>query len=110
MRKLILNCLFFIFFINGVKTQEWKTILKSESYKYTPYRQFVVNPYRNQLWFVKDLNTSVIEPSGEIYLFDSQNLGQLWGGIFLEFAFTPTQIFYKIIIMAFLILIIIFPN
>ena len=95
MRKLIHSCLFLFIFIFGLKAQQWKTILKSDTYLYLPSNQFIINQNKNQLWFVQDINVSVINSNGSIQLFGENELGDLWGGSYLEFVFTNSEIFYK---------------
>lgn len=95
MKKLLIFSVIYLSLNPCIYSQEWKTIIKNDAYKYTPYNQFIINPYKNQLWFVQDENVSVIEPDGLIRLFGESELGDLWSGSYLEFTFTENSTYYK---------------
>jgi ligand-binding sensor domain-containing protein len=75
--------------------QTWQSISKIGTFETAPYRQFSIDPYRNNIWFVNDTKVSVLENSGAIHLFTSSELGTLWMNDMLKFTFTPTEIYYN---------------
>jgi len=91
MRILIfIICVFVLFETNA----QWKSISKNGNYEIEPYRQFSINPYNNQIWFIKNTAVSVIDQNGEIQIFNESDLGDLWEGSNIRFAFTPNHIYF----------------
>ena len=89
--------LLFICVLSFLKSNaQWQSISKNGTYETAPYRQFIIDPYRNSIWCIQDLKVSVIENSGTIHKFTSTNLGELWTGDNLNFVFTPNDIYYNI--------------
>ena len=89
--------LLFICVLSFLKSNaQWQSISKNGTYETAPYRQFIIDPYRNSIWCIQDLKVSVIENSGTIHKFTSTELGQLWTHDELKFVFTPSNIFYNI--------------
>jgi hypothetical protein len=78
----------------NLNAQSWQSISKIGTFETAPYRQFSIDPYRNNIWFVNDTKVSVLENSGAIHVFTSSELGSLWSGDQLQFAFTPNHIYY----------------
>jgi hypothetical protein len=90
------KCLFLGIFYVSVSFAQWKSISKNELYLVAPFRQFILNPYKNQLWFVADTKVSTLNENGSVQYFDSNNLGELWTGDNISFVFTPNDIYYNI--------------
>ena len=90
----------FIIFLHilamGAKAQTWQSIHKNQFGNTTPWNQFVINPYTNDIWMVNENKAAVIQNDGSIQQFTSVELGQLWNGSHLQFAFTPNDIYYAI--------------
>jgi hypothetical protein len=101
MNWLKLVVVFIILFSTGLKAQTWQSISKLGTYETAPYRQFSIDPYRNNIWFIHDTKVSVIENSGNIHVFTSAELGPLWTVDNIQFAFTPSNIYYNINIFGF---------
>lgn len=91
MRKLVFIMCVFVFFETSA---QWKSISKVGNYEIEPYRQFSINPYNNQIWFVKSTAVSVIDQNGEIQVFNESDLGDLWEGSNIRFTFTPNHIYF----------------
>jgi hypothetical protein len=96
MRILKLLIVLAVFWINNVEAQTWQSIHKVGSFETAPTRSFQINPYNNSLWLIQDTKVAVIENNGTILNFDSDDFGTLWPNDNLQFAFTPTDIFYNI--------------
>lgn len=94
MRTIFFLLLFSVNFLLEVNAQ-WQTIPKSiDTYQWTPYRQFIINPFLNQMWFVTDTRAVVLENDGTFIKFSDIELGSLWSGDQIQFAFTPNHIYY----------------
>jgi hypothetical protein len=81
--------------------QTWQSISKLGTYQTAPFRQFSIDPYRNNIWFIHDTKVSVIENSGNIHVFTSAELGPLWTNDEIRFTFTPSNIYYNINVFGF---------
>ncbi len=92
LKILISICCFYSF--NSIHAQTWQSIHKNQFGNTTPWNQFVINPYNNDIWMVNDNKAAVIQNDGSIQQFTSVELGQLWNGSHLQFAFTPNDIYY----------------
>lgn len=90
--RIISFFLFLSFFYSHAQT--WQSIHKNQFGNTTPWNQFVINPYTNDIWMVNDNKAAVIQNNGSIELLNQTQLGVLWNGSDLEFAFTPTNVFY----------------
>lgn len=77
-------------------SQTWQSLNYSLFNNVRPYGQFVVNQYTNDIWLINDNKVGVIENSGNFQYFDYTNLGSLYTGDHMRFAFTPDSIFYKL--------------
>ena len=88
--------IFLLILAMGAKAQTWQSIHKNQFGNTTPWNQFVINPYNNDIWLVNDNKAAVIQNDGSIQQFTSVELGQLWNGSHLQFAFTPNDIYYAI--------------
>ena len=88
--------IFLLILAMGAKAQTWQSIHKNKFGNTTPWNQFVINPYNNDIWLVNDNKAAVIQNDGSIQQFTSVELGQLWNGSHLQFAFTPNDIYYAI--------------
>ena len=86
--------IFLLILAMGAKAQTWQSIHKNQFGNTTPWNQFVINPYNNDIWMVNDNKAAVIQNDGSIQQFTSVELGQLWNGSHLQFAFTPNDIYY----------------
>jgi hypothetical protein len=95
MRVLIILLLCVINYFSNA--QNWISIPKNQSFKRIP-RDFKINPYKNQLWFIWDEEVNMIEENGLKHKFTSNELGVLWLGDDLSFAFTPNNIYYSMYI------------
>jgi hypothetical protein len=90
--KNVVLLLFLLFTMN--LNAQWQTIPKSiHTYQWNPSNQFILNPFLNQLWFVRDESAVVLENDGTFNKFTTQ-LGTLWSGDNLAFAFTPNNIYF----------------
>ncbi len=94
LKILISICCFYSF--NYIHAQTWQSIHKNQFGNTTPWNQFVINPYTSDIWMVNDNKAAVIQNDGSIQQFTSVELGQLWNGSHLQFAFTPNDIYYAI--------------
>ena len=94
LKILISICYFYSF--NYIHAQTWQSIHKNQFGNTTPWNQFVINPYTNDIWMVNENKAAVIQNDGSIQQFTSVELGQLWNGSHLQFAFTPNDIYYAI--------------
>ncbi len=74
---------------------QWISLPKNSSYIVPPNNQFMVNPYTNDLWFVRDQDASVILNDGTVVVFDTTDLGLLWQGSTLRFAFTSEHTYFS---------------
>jgi hypothetical protein len=103
MTRFCIICLV-LFFLSGslnFHAQTWQSISKLGTYQTAPFRQFSIDPYRNNIWFIHDTKVSVIENSGNIHVFTSAELGPLWTVDNIQFAFTPSNIYYNINVFGF---------
>ncbi len=97
MNKLKFICFGIVFlYLPDFWSQSWKSISKNELYLVAPFRQFILNPYKNQLWFVSDTKVSALNENGSLQFFDSDELVELWTGDNISFVFTPNDIYYNI--------------
>jgi hypothetical protein len=85
-----------LFHPNWLKAQSWQSIHKSQTGNTVAWKQFVINPYTNDIWLVNDNKAAVIKNDGAIQQFTSAELGPLWNGSNLQFAFTPTDIYFAV--------------
>lgn len=95
---------FLISFLLGssyFNAQTWQSISKIGTYETAPYRQFTIDPYRNNIWLIHDTKVSVIENDGTIHVFTSAELGTLWTLDKIQFTFTPANIYYNINVFGF---------
>lgn len=88
-----ISLLLFFTFIHA-HAQTWQSIHKNQFGNTTPWNQFVINPYTNDIWMVNDNKAAVIQNNGSIELLNQTQLGVLWNGSDLEFAFTPNEVFF----------------
>jgi hypothetical protein len=88
MRK-VLILLFCHLALLKLNAQSWKTIFKSDTYLYTPWQQFSINPYTNDIWLMGSYEVSVIEDDGTVQIFENDELGTIDIGLYAKFAFTP---------------------
>ncbi len=96
MRASLLTIVLFLSCLNYSFTQTWQSINKVGSFETSPNRSFQINPYTNDLWLIQDTKVAVIENDGTIRNFADADFGILWPNDRLQFAFTPTDIFYNI--------------
>jgi hypothetical protein len=87
--------LFFLLVVVNLNAQSWQSISKIGTFETAPYRQFSIDPYRNNIWFVHDTKVSVIENSGAIHVFTSAELGLLFPSDELCFGFTPNNTYFS---------------
>ena len=87
--------MFFLLFAVNSNAQTWQSISKIGTYETAPYRQFSIDPYRNNIWFVHDTKVSVLENSGVIHVFTSAELGLLFPSDELCFGFTPNNTYFS---------------
>lgn len=86
----------FLMYAHLLEAQSWKSISKTVSYETIPYRQFTIDKYTNNIWFVNDTKVSVIENNGIVNIFTDEELGTLWTNDNLQFTFTSTDIYYAV--------------
>ena len=96
MKALILLIVFFLCCLTSVFSQTWQSINKAGTFETSPNRSFQINPYTNDLWLIQDDKIAVIENDGTILNFADAELGSLWPNDRLQFAFTPTDVYYNI--------------
>jgi len=84
--------LFFFSFVG--RAQTWQSIHKSQTGNTVAWKQFVINPYTNDIWLVNDNKAAVIKNDGAIELLNQTQLGVLYNGSSLRFAFTPNEVFF----------------
>lgn len=77
-----------------LNAQNWQSIPKEQSYIVNP-RQFIINPYTNDLWFVNDMLASMIDSDGIKHQFSDELQGNLYVGNDLTFAFTPQHTYFS---------------
>jgi hypothetical protein len=75
---------------------QWQSIPKLQTYKRTPYGEFTINPYTNDLWLNAEEQVAVFENNGDLQVFDQQsgeisNLSSFNG---LQFEFTPSHTYF----------------
>lgn len=77
-------------------SQNWQSVSRTSicPYQWTPLNQFIINPFLNQLWFVRDESAAVIENDGTFRRFTNTELGTTWTNDEMMFAFTPNHIYY----------------
>ncbi len=82
----------------SLHSQTWisKTIGGNWGFTVSPVKQFVIDPYRNSMWFVLGGKASVIESDGSYRIFEKVELESVFTGENLFFAFTPNHIYYKV--------------
>lgn len=93
MKNLVL-LFFFTLLSENFKAQTWQSIPKAQSFILNP-RQFTVNPYTNDLWFVNDLLASMISSDGVKHQFSDELQGLLYAGNDMTFAFTPLHTYFS---------------
>lgn len=93
MKNLIL-LFFFTLLSANFNAQTWQSIPKAQSFIVNP-RQFTVNPYTNDLWFVNDMLASMISSDGVKHQFSEELQGLLYAGNDLTFAFTPIHTYFS---------------
>lgn len=91
-----LTILLTVFSLNTALSQTWQSINKYGTFETAPLRSFQINPYTNDMWLIQDTKIAVIENDGSIFNFTDVELGPLWNNDNLQFAFTPTNVFYNI--------------
>ncbi|MEN9442028.1 MAG: hypothetical protein RLZ33_2105, partial [Bacteroidota bacterium] len=96
MMKALITYLILIFHISLGFSQTWQSINKVQFSNTVPWGQFTINQYTNDIWLVNDNKVALIQNSGNIQMFDYLDLGTLWTGDDLMFAFTPDSLFYMI--------------
>lgn len=86
---------FFGFFLNSSIAQTWQSIPKSVTGNTTGWLQFIIDPYTNNIWVNVEQQAAVIENDGTIKVFTtaSGELGTMWVGSELRFAFTPSHVY-----------------
>lgn len=92
MKKLtfILFCLSMKF----ISAQEWQSISQSNTYGAAPYVQFIINPYKNDIWLIGYDQIAVVESEGFIQAFPSTFSPVFLWGADKNMAFTPTHVYY----------------
>jgi hypothetical protein len=83
-----------LFFSFRGRAQTWQSIHKSQTGNTVAWKQFVINPYTNDIWLVNDNKAAVIKNDGAIELLNQTQLGVLYNGSSLRFAFTPNEVFF----------------
>lgn len=83
-------------FIFKNQAQTWQSIPRSGTFETAPFKAFKINPYTNDIWIINDTKVAVIEDNGNIQVFTNAELGPLWDNDNIQFAFTPTEIYYNI--------------
>lgn len=90
-----IKLLFFFTLLSAcLNAQNWQSIPKAQSFIVNP-RQFIVNPYTNDLWFVNDMLASMIDSDGINHQFSDELQGNLYAGNDLTFAFTPLHTYFS---------------
>lgn len=92
--RTILTIMIFNFCSWLVNAQSWSSIHKNDSYKRSPYQQFIIDQYTNDIWINSEDQVSVIEAEGDVIVFDNNELGPLWIGCNLTLAFTPDGMYF----------------
>lgn len=92
-----MRCLFIFCLIsfNGLAQWNSTTVGSGGTIPARPYNQFILDPYRHAFWFVNDIRATVIESDGTMLTFSHSELGTLWNGCYMHFAFTPNHIYYS---------------
>lgn len=85
-----------IFCFNCLIGQTWQSISKIGTFQTPPFRNFKIDGYTNNIWLIHDTKVAVIENNGNIQVFTNTELGPLWNGDNIQFAFTPSNIYYNI--------------
>lgn len=101
MMKALITYLILTFLVFQGNSQTWQSISKTGTFETTPFSSFKINPYTNEIWLIDDTKVSVIENSGNISIFTSAELGTLWDNDNLQFAFTPSNIYFNISLYGF---------
>jgi len=96
MKNLIFIFIMVIIPVYNIQAQTWQSINKAQFSNTVPWGQFTINQYTNDIWLVNDNKVALIQNSGNIQMFDYLDLGTLWTGDDLMFAFTPDSLFYMI--------------
>ena len=84
----------FLFLLFQSQAQSWRSIPKQGNYEVTPFKQFSIDPYRNSIWMIAEDRVAVIEDDGNMIEFVNNELGFLWVGSNLSFAFAKDHIYY----------------
>ncbi len=92
--KKIKLIIFFTLLSSCFYAQNWQSIPKSQSFIVNP-RQFTINPYNNQMWFVNDVNVNMIDTDGSKHEFSNELQSNLYAGNDLTFAFTPLHTYFS---------------
>jgi len=96
MRYLVVT--FIMILSSAIQAQTWKSLSKLDGGGgnfISPYGQFEINPYTNDIWFVSNDKASIIEDDGTVIIFLPNNeLGSLYIGNPLKFVFTPNHVYY----------------
>lgn len=79
---------------NGINAQTWQSIPKIQSFGVKP-KQFTINPYTNEMWFVTDLHVNMLNTDGVRRSFNDELQGSLFEGNELTFAFTPNHTYFS---------------
>ncbi|TNE77061.1 MAG: hypothetical protein EP333_01500, partial [Bacteroidetes bacterium] len=91
MRALLILPIFLIPFSSNLYSQTWKSIYQTDSYAYTPWQQFSIDQYSNNIWLLSTYDVSVIESDGTVQIFDNNEFGFLENGLDSRIAFTPNH-------------------
>jgi ligand-binding sensor domain-containing protein len=96
MKKQLLLFILLIMPILHSQGQTWQSMSYYQFSNTVPYGQFVIDQFRNDIWMINDNKVAVIKNSGEINIFDYEDLGTLWTGDNLRFTFTTDSLFYML--------------
>jgi hypothetical protein len=96
MKPVILAISFVFIFVLKNHAQTWQSIPRLETFETAPLKAFKINPYTNDIWIINDTKVAVIENNGNIQVFTSTELGPLWENDNIQFAFTPSEVYYNI--------------
>ena len=83
-----------IIFVGNLNSQTWQSIPKRQSFGVKP-KQFTINPYTNEMWFVTDLHVNMLNTDGVRRSFNDELQGSLYAGNDLTFAFTPEHTYFS---------------
>jgi hypothetical protein len=76
--------------------QTWVSLARDPGYTVNPTKEFKIDPYRNDLWFVSDNHATVLESDGDMYYFNSTDFAGATNADELSVGFTQNHNYFSL--------------